>query len=277
MSFSHQCQVVGFYRSLSDHKSPRVSRTLLSILANLLMLSEWSQFFLRFSTFPIPFLNLLETIPSAPTTIDITVTCGIDSYFCSLARYIFFYFYSVSAGIEKSKIFFFLLLISLLFWSELGNPFVSHKLCGFYVSQFLRQILALGTYHLVGNSNRGRPEGFLFNRYYTKVSGRALHLSLDCSTLPLIRTLYCWALSKEVSSTIFRVFGMTRLGIEPRSPTKKISFSSMVKIHYFVEFLVGHLSHSAVPRLVLLLCKIATFTWLIISSPHNFHLLFCCL
>ena len=34
----------------------------------------------------------------------------------------------------------------------------------------------------------------------------------------MIRTLYCWMLSKEVSSAIFKVFGMTRPGIEPRSP-----------------------------------------------------------
>ena len=66
--------------------------------------------------------------------------------------------------------------------------------------------------------SRGWPEGSLFNSYYTEVSGRALLLSLDCSTLPLIRALYCWVLSKEVSSTIFKVFGMTWLWIEPRSP-----------------------------------------------------------
>ena len=36
--------------------------------------------------------------------------------------------------------------------------------------------------------------------------------------LPLIRTLYHWVLSKEVSSTIFIVFGMARYWIEPRSP-----------------------------------------------------------
>ena len=66
--------------------------------------------------------------------------------------------------------------------------------------------------------SRGRPEGSLFNSYFTEVSGRVLLLSLDCSTLPLIRTLYCWVLSKEVSSTIFKVFGMTRPRIEPRSP-----------------------------------------------------------
>ena len=66
--------------------------------------------------------------------------------------------------------------------------------------------------------SQGRPEGSLFNSYYTEVLGRVLRLSLDCSTLPLIHTLYCWVLSKEVSSTIFKVFGMTQPRIEPRSP-----------------------------------------------------------
>ena len=42
-------------------------------------------------------------------------------------------------------------------------------------------------------------------------------LSLDCSTLHLIHTLYCWVLSKKVSSTISKVFDMTRLAIEPQS------------------------------------------------------------
>ena len=43
----------------------------------------------------------------------------------------------------------------------------------------------------------------------------ALTISLDCSTLPLIRTLYYWVLSKEVSSTIFKVFGMTQIELNP--------------------------------------------------------------
>ena len=38
-----------------------------------------------------------------------------------------------------------------------------------------------------------------------------LHFTLDTY-------LDCWVLSKEVSSTIFKVFGMTQPGIEPRSP-----------------------------------------------------------
>ena len=40
---------------------------------------------------------------------------------------------------------------------------------------------------------------------------------MDCSTLSLIHTLYCWVLSKGASSTIFLVFSMTRPGIKPRS------------------------------------------------------------
>ena len=66
--------------------------------------------------------------------------------------------------------------------------------------------------------SRWRPEGSLFNSYNSKMLGRVLLLSLDCATLPLIRTLYCWVLSKEVSSIIFKVFGMMQPGIEPRSP-----------------------------------------------------------
>ena len=60
----------------------------------------------------------------------------------------------------------------------------------------------------------GWPEGSLFNSYYTGISGRVLLLFLNCSTLPLIHTIYCWVLSKEISSTIFEVFGMTQPGIE---------------------------------------------------------------
>ena len=73
-------------------------------------------------------------------------------------------------------------------------------------------------YILAGDRSWGWSEGSLFNSYNTKVERRALLLSLDCSTLPSICTLYCWVLSKKVSSSIFKVFGMTWPGIEPRSP-----------------------------------------------------------
>ena len=41
----------------------------------------------------------------------------------------------------------------------------------------------------VSDLSRGRPEGFLFSSYYTKVFGRALLHSLDFTTLPLIFSL----------------------------------------------------------------------------------------
>ena len=40
-----------------------------------------------------------------------------------------------------------------------------------------------------GDHSRGRLKGFLFNSIYIKVWRRALLLFLDCTTLPLIRTL----------------------------------------------------------------------------------------
>ena len=42
---------------------------------------------------------------------------------------------------------------------------------------------------------------------------RALLLFLDCFTLLLIHTLYCWVLSKAASSTIFWIFGTTWPGV----------------------------------------------------------------
>ena len=77
----------------------------------------------------------------------------------------------------------------------------------------LQNMLLLAT-----ERSRVWPEGSLYNSYYTEVYGRVLLLSLDCSTLPLIRTLYCWVLNEEVPSTIFKIFGITRPGIKPRFP-----------------------------------------------------------
>ena len=63
-----------------------------------------------------------------------------------------------------------------------------------------------------GDHSQGWPEGTFSVLPYTSPT---LLLSQDFSTLPLIRTLKFWVLSKEASSTIFKVFGMTRPGIEP--------------------------------------------------------------
>ena len=109
-----------FHRSLSDSKSPQVSRTLLSILAVLNNAVVW-----MVSTRPPTskfFSNPLVTVPNALITIGIIVTCMFHSFFSSLARSRYSSFFSHSfcfilwfAGTAKSTIlqvlFFFLLII----------------------------------------------------------------------------------------------------------------------------------------------------------------------
>ena len=113
-----------FHWSLSDNKSPQVTRTLLSILAVLnnavvWIVSTWTPT----SKSSNPFNNSLVTVPKAPITIIIIVTFMFHSFFNSLAtcRYLFLFSHSFSfilwsAGTAKSTIlqiffFFFLLLI----------------------------------------------------------------------------------------------------------------------------------------------------------------------
>ena len=101
-----------FHWSLSDSKSPQVSRTLLSILAVLNNAVVW-----MVSTHPAtsksssPFNNPLVTVPKAPITTGIIVTSMFHSFFNSLARsrYLSFFSHSSSfilwsAGTAKSTI-----------------------------------------------------------------------------------------------------------------------------------------------------------------------------
>ena len=117
-----------FYKSFSDRKSPQVSRTLLSILADLNNAAVWTV-----STRPVisksssSRTNPSVTIPRSPITFGIIVTFMIHSFFGfffnSLARlgYLSFFSHSLnftlwSPGTSKSTIlqvlfFFFLLII----------------------------------------------------------------------------------------------------------------------------------------------------------------------
>ena len=101
-----------FHWSLSDSKSPQVSRTLLSILAVLSTVIVW-----MVSTRPLisksssPFNNPLVTVPKAPITIGIIVTFMFHSFFNSLARSRYLSFFSHpfiftlrSAGTGKSTV-----------------------------------------------------------------------------------------------------------------------------------------------------------------------------
>ena len=101
--------------SLSNSKSPQVSRTHLSILAFFNNAVVW-----MVSTRPPtskssrPFNNPLVTVPKAPITIGLIVTFMFHSFFNSLARsrYLSLFSYSFSfilwsVGTAKSTIFYF--------------------------------------------------------------------------------------------------------------------------------------------------------------------------
>ena len=116
-----------FHWSLSDSKSPQVSRTLLSILAVLNNALVW-----MVSTRPptskysSPSDNPLVTVPKARITICIIVTFMFHSFFNSLARsrYLSFFSHSFSfilwsAGTAKSTILQVLLFLLIIIRSGL--------------------------------------------------------------------------------------------------------------------------------------------------------------
>ena len=145
-----------FHWSLSDSKSPQVSRTLLSILAVLNKIIVW-----MVSTRPptskssSPFSNPLVTVPNAPITIGIIFTCLFRSFFNSLARSRYlsfshsfcFILWSGGTVVDKfvsSLLFFFFccwLLLGLVFWPRLGDPCVCQSPIGIYLCYFLEQVL----------------------------------------------------------------------------------------------------------------------------------------
>ena len=127
-----------FHWSLSDIKSPQVSRTRLSILAVLCYAVVWIV-----STRPPiskssrPFNNSLVTVPKAPITIGTIVTFMFHSFFISLARSRYLSFFHSPSDLfcglpgQQSRqfcrfsfFFFCWLLWGLVFWLGLGDPFV---------------------------------------------------------------------------------------------------------------------------------------------------------
>ena len=143
-----------FHWSLSDSKSPQVSRTLLSILAVLSNAVVW----IVSSRPPTskssrPFNNPLVIVPKAPITIGTIVTFMFHSFFNSLARsrYLSLFSHSFSfilwlAGTTKSTIFqvlfiFLLIIINMVSWPRLGDPCVCQSPIGVYVCHFLGQVL----------------------------------------------------------------------------------------------------------------------------------------
>ena len=116
-----------FHWSLSDSKSPQVSRTRLSILAVISNAVVWIV-----STRPLTskssrhFNNSLVTVPNAPITIGTIVTFMFHSFFNSLARSNYLSFFSLpfrfilwSAGTAKSTILQILFLLLIIMRSGL--------------------------------------------------------------------------------------------------------------------------------------------------------------
>ena len=101
-----------FHWSLCDSKSPQVSRTLLSILAVLDNVVVWMVSTRPpTSKFSSTLNNPLFTVPNAPITIDMIVTCMFHSFlnFIARSKYLsffshFFSFILWSAGRAKSTI-----------------------------------------------------------------------------------------------------------------------------------------------------------------------------
>ena len=85
-SFPHQHWQIS-HRSLSDNRFPQVSKTILSILADLNNAVAW-----MVSIWPLisksssPFTNCLRIVPSVPITIDITVTFMFHNFFYSSCK-----------------------------------------------------------------------------------------------------------------------------------------------------------------------------------------------
>ena len=151
-----------FHWSLSDSKSPQVSRTLLSILAVFNNAVVWVG-----TTHPptskssSPFSNPLVTVPKAPITIVIIVTYMFHSFFQSPSKvevFIlfshFFSFIRLSAGTAKVDNFaislFFCccwLSLGLVFWPRFGDPCVCRSPIGVGMVK-IKFIAYLSVYHL---------------------------------------------------------------------------------------------------------------------------------
>ena len=118
-----------FHWSVSDSKSPQVSRTLLSIMTVLNNVVVWMVLTRSLiSKSSSHFNSPLVTVLNAPITIGIIVTFMFYSFFNSLARYLSFFSHSFSfilwsAGTAKSTILQVLFLLLIIIWSGLWPRF----------------------------------------------------------------------------------------------------------------------------------------------------------
>ena len=133
------------WRFFSEHGvTASLLRILLSTLADFNSVVVWvvSIFPLTSST-PSLFSKFLGTVPSAPNTIDITVTFMFHTIASRLTRYSFsFSLISLFVPLElqnqlNSKLFSFWQKLALVFWLVLGDLFISESSTVSYAFHFL--------------------------------------------------------------------------------------------------------------------------------------------
>ena len=148
-SYTHQREPMVFHRSLNDSKSPKVSRTLLKILAALYYAAVW----IVSSHLPISkSANLLTkrlgTVASAPVIIGITVSFIFHNFFLvpwqglsTSSPFTFFDFHSVVCRDGKinymaSSLFLFFLFNYLKLWSSGRDKVICCKSKSIIISLF---------------------------------------------------------------------------------------------------------------------------------------------
>ena len=196
-----------FHWSMSDSKSPQVSRTLLSILVVLNNAVDW-MVSARPPTFKSsgPFNNPLVTVSNAPITIGIIITFMFHIFFNSLARsrHLFFFLYSFSfilwsAGTANSTILQILFLLLIILKSGLLAEISELSICmskshkNLWVS-FSRIDAGLCIYHLFVWSNLNFLHIF---QWITVPTHSCLVLYSFCANLP--HSLIMWLLVSSLS------------------------------------------------------------------------------
>ena len=134
---------------LSVSKSPQLSSTILSILADLNNAVVWivsSRPLISKSSTPC--INPLLTVPSAPITTGITITFMYPSFFqfsCKVEVLIFlftfFLFYPVAKSTIWQVLFCCCLSLGVVIWPRLGDLFASQNPREVCASHFLGRIL----------------------------------------------------------------------------------------------------------------------------------------
>ena len=255
-----------FHWSLSDSKSPQVSRTLLSILAVLSNAVIWIV-----STRPLtpksfrPFNNPLVIVPKAPITIGTIVTLMFHNFFNSLARsrYLSFFFtfpqfYSVVSWDSKVDNFASSHLLLIIIRSGLQAE-IRWYVCMLksQVCYFLWQVLGCAhTICLFGQIYR-----FSFFVCIILRSGLLAGIRWSVCILKSHRSL-CESFSRTSSGLcIYHLFVWSNWNFLHISQWITLPTQSCLALYSFC----ANSLHSLI-------------MWLIVSSlsPHSLHLLFCC-